>query len=569
MSSIDAAAIIAATKTATAQLTAPEAPYAMQETSYRGISYRQYVNAPKSFRELLDAGRVHGETTFVDYNGDTRNFVEFFAEVDAIAVQMVAELGVGKGDRVAVAMRNYPEWLSSFAAAASLGAVVVPLNSWGRREELVYALNHSGAKVVFCDRERYDHIADDAAELGFKIVVVRSDAELNSNARHFAEFIAGGEGKQPTFFDVGDDDPALLMYTSGTTGLPKGALSTQRAVCQAVYNLECQATISAMTNPKAIEAMFSGGHAPTSLVGFPLFHVSGCHAQFLLSVRGGRKLVLMYKWDAAEAIRLTALHKVTILSLTPTQLIDFFELAKSTGADISSLCSLGSGGSASPPKVLRLADDVLGSPYFGGGYGMTESNAVCASATGDAYRAKPGCSGIVAPIVDVESRDENGNVVPAGEPGELWIKSITCISEYLNNPEATAKTFADGWMATGDIGYVDDDGFIFIVDRAKDMVIRGGENIACGEVEGCLVDHPAVQDVAVFGIPHERLGEELAVVVQPKPGTAIDSEEVQAWVKDRLASFKVPSQVFISAEPLPRNVTGKLLKRNIREQFAG
>lgn len=559
--------IIAATHEAIAQLTAAGAPYEIEQGSYRGIDYRQFKNAPTSMRELLDVGRNHGDAEFAEYDGDTLSFDQFFADVDAIAVQLVQQLGIGKGDKVAVAMRNYPEWMTSFAAAVSLGAVAVPINSWGQRDELVYALKHSGARVVFCDQQRFDHIKADLESLDLQAVVVRADGELGPRAAHYQAFLEGGRGQQPIWFDVEQDDPALLMYTSGTTGLPKGVLSTQRAVCQSIFNFECQGTVSAMTNPKAIEAMFSAGHTPVSLVGYPLFHVSGCHAQFMLSLRGGRKMVLMYKWDPVEAVRIVEQEKITILSLTPTQLVDFFDEANRSGADISSLSSLGSGGSATPPRVLRMADELLGRAYFGAGYGMTESNATCAGTTGDGYRAKPGASGMLSPIVEVQSRDEEGKVVPAGEPGEIWIHSITCMSEYLNNPEATAKTLVDGWMATGDIGFVDEDGFIFIVDRAKDIVIRGGENIACGEVESCLVDHPAVQDAAAFGVPHERLGEELAVALHPSGDADIDEDDIKQWVKQRLAGFKVPAHVYISEAPLARNVTGKLLKKQIKEQF--
>lgn len=550
------------------QLMQPGLPYETERIVVDGVDYTAYKSAPRTLKEALDVGRDHGENPFIIYEQETFSFSEFFAQADAISHQLAHRHGVEKGDRVAIAMRNYPEWMMVFTAVVSLGAIVVPLNSWGQKAELEYGLTDSGASVVFCDEQRYQHIADSLPDIKVKAVVARTTlTELAPGAEHYSDFIAGGLGQTPPVFDCDTDDPVMIMYTSGTTGLPKGALSSHRNIIQALINFEFHATSSAMVNPDVIEKMMTCGFPPTSLLAVPLFHVSGCHALFMLSVRGGRRVVMMYKWDPKKALELIERERITILSAVPSMVIDVLEHPDFDKTDTSSLISFGGGGTASPPKFARLVYDKVDKPYPGAGYGMTETNATCSNCTGAAYRYKPTSAGILSPIVEFKTVDENGRELPRGEKGEIWLKAPTVIKGYWNKPEANAKAFRDGWVATGDIGYIDQENFVFIVDRVKDMVIRAGENIASAEIEACISEMSAVHEVAAFGVPHDTLGEELAVAITPHVGSAVDEQAVRDYVKARLAGFKVPSYVWVRDSDMPRNPTGKILKKQVQQDF--
>ena len=553
---------------ASSQLTQDGAPYALTNLSVGGNNYRIYQDAPATMREALAVGRNHGEACFLEYESETWSFDRFYEHVDAIAYQLVNRYNIQKGDRIAIAMRNFPEWMTAYVAVGTLGAVVVPLNSWGQKEELEYGLSDCGAKAVFCDQQRYNHIADSLVSMDLKAIVARpTEAITGDNAESYDNFIEGiGKVEAPSF-EVDSEDPAMIMYTSGTTGKPKGVVSSHRNIIQAIYNFECGAISSAMANPKAIEAMFASGNPSSSLLAVPLFHVSGCYAMFLLSLRGGRKIVMMYKWDAGKALELIEEKKITTLSAVPTMVMDVLDHPNFDNTDTSSLFSLGGGGAACPPRFSELAHEKIDNVYAGTGYGMTENNATCSNCTGEAFRYKPRSSGVLSPIVEFKTCDEEGNDLPKGATGEIWIRSATVAQGYWNKPEATAETFIDGWVVTGDIGYIDDENFVFIVDRAKDIIIRGGENISAAEVEGCLHDHPSVWEVAAISVPHDTLGEELGVVLNTKENQSITPDEVQAFVKERLAGYKVPSKVWVIDETMPRNATGKILKKVLQEQY--
>lgn len=560
--------ILQALQEAEQQLTAPGLPWELGDIEVGGRQYRGYSNAPSSMRELLDAGRAHGEACFIQYQDDQWSFDDFFARADAVSQQLRARFDIQPGDRIAIAMRNYPEWMTAYVGIVNLGAVVVPLNSWGQAADLEYGLRDCGASLVFCDEARYRLIDSLLPTIKCRAVVARSTGDLADEAVSWETLMDAGMGQAPEYFERSADDAAMIMYTSGTTGNPKGAVSSHHNICQAITNFEYHATQSAMANPEAIEQMFAGGFAPNSLLAVPLFHVSGCYALFLLSLRGGRKLTMMYKWDAGEALKLIESERITALSAAPSMVLDVLEHPEFENTDTSSLFALGAGGSACPPKFRDLITSKFDAVYAGAGFGMTESNASCSNCVGKAYWYKPTSSGIRSPITEFKTVDSEGNTLPAGEQGEICIRGPMIAQGYWNKPEATAETFVDGWLHTGDVGYIDDEDFVFVVDRIKDMVIRGGENIYCIEVESCLSSHPAIQDVAAFGLPHDSLGEELAVAIYPKPKQSLDAEGVQAFAAEQLAHFKVPSHVFISDEPLARNATGKLLKNAIKASLS-
>ena len=539
------------------QLTGPGAPFELGGNEAEGF---HYLGAPQTLKDALDAGRAHGDREFLVYEGERRSFSDLFAEADALAAAMQAQ-GVSKGDRVAIAMRNYPEWMAAFIAIPSIGAVVVPVNSWGQPSDVAFAVQDSGARFVFCDQQRYDGVADIFEAEGIQAIIARpANAD---DPMGLPSFVADYVGATPEPVAIDTEDLTLIMYTSGTSGKPKGAASTNRAICQAVFNMECNAMASAMTNGETIGAMLEKGFEPTGLLAVPLFHVSGLHAQFLASLRGGRRIVMMYKWDVDKALDYVEQERVTAIGAAPVMILDLLESPRFSEADTDSLFSLGVGGAATPPKIGKLLAEKLPQNFSGTGYGMTESNAQGASFTGKAWGFKPGSSGYPHPIAQFRVCNEHGDELPQGETGEIWLRSCTNVREYWNRPEANAEDFHDGWFKTGDNGYFDEDGFIFLSDRAKDMIIRGGENIYPVEIENELIEHEAVKELAVIGLPHERLGEEVCAVVHLH-GT-LSEVELLAFAKERLAGFKVPSKVIFTDQPLPRNAANKVLKPLLRK----
>ncbi|MCG3171249.1 MAG: Long-chain-fatty-acid--CoA ligase FadD13 [Pseudomonadales bacterium] len=551
-----------------ARITGPGAPFELVTETIDGRPYRLFRNAPRTLRELYAPAYAHGDKEFVVYEGERWSFARMLALADAIAHQLVHRSRAGKGDRVAIAMRNYPEWMAAYIGITSAGATVVPLNSWGRAQELEYALSDAGAKIVFCDRQRHDYVAPRAAALGLTLVVVRPGNEaLPPASLALADYIAGAENAPLPEVAIDPDDIAVIAYTSGTTGNPKGAVSTHRAVCQAITCFECSAMAQAMANHELIAAMMAKGFEPTSLLAVPLFHVSGCYAVFMTSLRAGRRIVIMFKWDVERALELVEQERVTNFTGAPSMLMDLLESPDFDRHDTRSLSAMGAGGAATPPKIGLLMSRRVEGALPGTGWGMTETNALGSSFSGNAFHEHIASAGFVQPVIELSFRDEDGNEMPPGEPGHIWVHSVCLIKEYWNRPDANAKEFRDGWFNSGDIGYLGADGYLYLTDRAKDMVIRGGENIFPLEIEKTLMDAPDVLEAVGFGVPDEQWGEELALVVRLKQPGTLDAAAVRTFLGQRLAAFKVPRYVDFTAEPLPRNATHKVLKKEVRQAF--
>lgn len=545
---------------AASQLTQQGAPFELSQKSIDGVNFRSYSNAPRNMRELLAPGRAHGDAAFLQYEGETWSFTDFFAKVDGLTAALNDHYHIEKGQRVAIAMRNYPEWMVAYAAIACSGAIAVPLNSWWHANELQYALEDCDASLVFCDEQRAGTITAD-----IPIIVARATTDNDAFTR--IEQLYSHSLNAETQCDLDENDAAMIMYTSGTTGKPKGALSTQDAVCHAVMNFECSGMYSAMANPHYIEYMMGAGVAPVALLAVPLFHVSGCYPVFLMNLRAGRKIVMMYKWDAGQALRLLAKHGVTIFSGAPSMLLDLFRHPDFEKTDTSHLSGVGAGGSAMSPTQVQGLFDKLDNPFPGAGYGMTETNGNGTTINGDALKLHPNSAGQATPIVDIKVCDSSGKTLATGERGEVWIKSLSNASSYWNKAQATIETFKEGWVLSGDVGYLDEDGFLFIVDRIKDMVIRGGENIYCVEIEAVLAEIDGISEGVAIGVAHETLGEELALVIRLETNNALTAEHILTHFKERVAAFKVPRFVkFIDTE-LPRNATGKVLKKQLSEEL--
>ncbi|HEY9219289.1 MAG TPA: class I adenylate-forming enzyme family protein [Phenylobacterium sp.] len=546
---------------ALAQLTGPELPYELVEIEALGRRVRAFKNAPENLRALFEAGR--SDLPFIVYEDERLTFEEAWLASQRLAAAMVADYGVEKGDRVAISMRNYPEWILGFMAATSVGAVAVAMNALWQPHEMEYGLNDSGAKLLLADQERLDRLAAcEAPPARLGVIAVRATKPLAPGIRSFDEVMAGTTAAAPPERQVGPDDDAIMLYTSGSTGHPKGAVSTHRNIMSALLSWELDAQAGMLAGFAPAE----GGPQPAALLAIPLFHVSGLHVSLLQSFRGQRRLVLMYKWDPVRAVELIEREQITGFNAPPAVTGDLVQIARREGRDLGSLVAVGGGGASRAPEQVRAIDAAFPNAAPNTGWGMTETNAIGVSIAGADYLAHPASSGRVSAVLDIRIVDEDGVEQPTGARGELQIRGASIMRGYWNRPDANAETFVDGWMRTGDVAYVDEEGFVYIVDRIKDLVIRGGENIGCGAVEAALLEHPDVLEASVYGVPDERLGEEVgATLYARKP---IDEGELRAFLEPRLARFEIPRHFHVSDAPLPRIASGKIFKRQLRDEAA-
>ncbi len=551
---------------ACAAVCAPGTMFETAEVDVFGIPTTTFVHAPSNIRALFDLAAVRDDD-FVVYEDERWTMPDVLAHAGQIGHALANDFGVAKGDRVAIAMRNFPEWISTFVAITSIGAVAVPLNAWWQTDELVFAIEDSGARVVLADDDRLRRLEDAApGTVDAAVIAVRSTAELPDGVVRLEDVLT--EGATMPEVDIGADDDVTILYTSGTTGRPKGAVSTHRALLNSLLAFAARAAVGALREPDVASERGAAPSAPVFMLPVPLFHVTGLVPVMLGSFVSGAKLVMTHRWDPDRALELIERERVTNFVGVPTMSWDLLEAPTFSDRDTSSLRSVGGGGAPMPPELVKRIEASFSHGRPGLGYGMTETNAYGPQNAGDDFVANPTSTGRCVPVMSVRVTDPDGNELPTGETGEIWFRGPMLIRGYWNRPEATAETIVDGWLRTGDIGRLDDERFVYVSDRAKDMVLRGGENIYCAEVEASIYEHPAVYECAVYGVPHDRLGEEVAVHVMVKAGSTLDADELQRFLGARIASFKVPSVITIVEEPLPRNASGKILKRDLRDSLS-
>ncbi len=545
---------------AIAELTAPGQPYELQDVVIQGRRLRIFANAPASLRALFES--TASDLPAIRYEDEQYSFAQAWVAAARIAHVLVHDCGVLPGDRVAISMRNYPEWMLAFNAATSIGAIAVAMNSHWQADELAYGLRDSGAKVLLADQERLDRLAAAGELPGLQVLAVRPTKPLAPGVRMLADLTAAtGVVAMPAAL-IAPDDPAMILYTSGSTGHPKGVLSSHRNIVTALLSWELDRCVgeraSGITPPvPAVQ--------PGTLLAVPLFHATGLHASYLAGFRAQRRLVAMYRWDVEEAARLIDRDQLSSVIAPAAMTGDLVRVAQAGRHSLASLQVVGGGGAPrAPAQVAQIAR--IGQALPGTGWGMTETNAIGCGIGGQDYLDRPASSGRSAVVLDLKVIDEQGQALPAGERGELLVRGSSLFQGYWNRPEVNAQVFIpdpDGdWFRTGDVAYVDDEGFIFIVDRIKDLIIRGGENIGCGQVEAALLMHPQVHEAAVYAVPDERLGEEVGATVHGDP--ALDVDALRDFLAQHLARFELPRYIVKSETPLPRTPSGKVLKRQIR-----
>ena len=550
-------------------LTAPGMRFEMEEVDIRGVRLRTWKNAPPNLRAIALLGQSHGAREFVIYEDERMTYDAWFRAVARLAHEFQAR-GVKKDDRVALAMRNLPEWPVVFFAAVTIGAICVPLNAWWTGDELAFGLSNSGTKLLVCDEERWDRLKDRRNDFSCVNHTFVTRAEHPLNGADTLESVIGTPKQyaslpETTLPDVEilPEDDATIFYTSGTTGRPKGALGTHRNLCTNIlssgYNAGCAVLRRGEPLPEP--------QPKTGLTVIPLFHVTACSAGLMGNIAAGNTMVYMYKWDPVEAFKIIEREKVSSTGGVPTIAWQLLEHPERKNYDLSSIEAIAYGGAPAAPELVRKIREVFGA-LPGNGWGMTETMATVTGHSSEDYLNRPDSCGPPVAVADLKIMSEDGSrELPTGEIGELWARGPMVVKGYWNNPEATAETFVDGWVKTGDLARLDEEGWCYIADRAKDMIIRGGENIYSSEVENVLYDHPAVTDAALIGLPHQQLGEEPAAVVHLAPGMQASEAELQEWVAERLAKFKVPVRIAFTPDTLPRNANGKILKKELSSFF--
>jgi long-chain acyl-CoA synthetase len=553
-----------------AGLTAPGAPFELRTVDIGGSPRRVFCNAPQTLGDIYRAAAQYEARVLTVADGAYMTYGDALRKAAALGQFIARSVGEPlRGARIAIAMHNRPEWMLAFIAVTSLGASAVLINSRGTAAEINAALDETGAALVIADEQRAQLASADGRAR--RLIVARaanSTQPLPAQWTDFESAIANWETATLTPAPVEPEDEAVVMFTSGTTGGAKGALLSHRSVLTGLMNIQYSMAVvgAQLTALYGAEAMAAAAQRqPSALLSVPLFHSSGCYAVFLSNFMRGGKIVILPKWNAEQAVDLIEREQVAAFSGSPTMLWDLLRSDRA-GRDLGALISVGIGGQALQPQLMREIIAAFPRAILGAGYGMTEVNGSVCMVAGRELLERPTTSGRIIPSAEVKIVDDDGAEVPTGGIGEIWVRGAMLMHGYCNRPEATAEVLRDGWLRTGDLARLDADGYLHVVDRKKDIVISGGENISLTEVEGAVIEHSAVAEAAAFGIADDRLGERLVMAVVVKAGHDLDAETLKQHVAQQLAIYKVPREVFFCG-PLQRNALGKVNRNELRRQF--
>ena len=535
----------------------------------------EFKNAPPTLAAYFALMLQHSDKTFLVFQNERYSFQEVWDRSNNLAGALQAE-GIKAGDRIVIAMRNYPEWIFDFIGTTIAGAIAVPLNAWWQGGELETAIKDARASLAIVDLERHQRLQDAGASI--RQVVVRGEGAGTSTTR-YEEFEDLGEAA-PLPVAVAPDVDATIFYTSGSTSYPKGAVSTHRALSNAMLNFAAygmaQQTVDDQNRESgAADSVLDSDSGsdpvqPAALLTVPLFHVTGCHSIFMISVLIGRKVVMLDKWNPEDALAMIERERVTSFMGVPTMSRELTEHKNASNYDLSSLVEINAGGAARPEGHLRRLQDRYPSIRAGMAYGLTETNGTGAINNREGYSLRPASTGrALKPLAELAIVDEAGNEMPDGQVGEVAVRAVTLASGYWNRPRDTANAFLrDGWFRTGDVGYLDAE-YLTIVDRKKDMILRGGENIACQEVEAAILADQQVLEACVFSVPDDRLGEAVCATIFVEDSKQFDENRLRQSLQTSLAAFKHPQKFILSDVPLPRLGSGKIDKRTIKNQHNG
>ena len=551
-------------KAAWAALTAPGADFEVTTTNVRGVDIKTYANALTNLRDAWVSTAAYAEREYIVYEDERLTYAQAHEHVNSLGNWLIGQ-GVQPGDRVAIAMRNYPEWILSYWAILSVGATVVGMNAWWTGPEMLYALEDSTPKAIIADEERLATLNSIRAKLANLVVIGVRVPGSPADVTPWSDVIADPTPMPEIAIDP--DSDACIFYTSGTTGNPKGAQLTHRGCTTNIWSLMFAAALQrVLAVQKGLIEADAEPPVPSALVTTPLFHVTANNCVAHGTTLAGGKLTHMYKWDAGVALKLIEQEKISALSGVPVMAREVISHPDFATTDTSSLMTLGGGGAQLQPDLVGKIDEQVATARPNTGYGMTETCGIITSIGADYFVDKPASCGPAMPAYETKVVDpETGEERATGEAGELWVRGGHVIRGYLNRPDATAETIVDGWLRTGDMAREDEDGFLYIVDRIKDMVLRGGENIYCAEVESAIFDHQAVAECTVFGVEDDRLGEEVGAAIYLSPGQTANADEIRDHLLNQLAKFKIPRYIWFTDTALPRNASGKFLKRELRE----
>jgi acyl-CoA synthetase (AMP-forming)/AMP-acid ligase II len=539
-------------------LIGPGGPFEVEEVVLDGVPRRVFVRAPRTILDTFAMGAAHADLVHLVHDDERLTFADVRTQAFALAEQLRTTFRVQRGDRVAIAMRNLPEFVIGFWGAALLGAIVVPLNSWWTGAELSYALDNAGAAVAFLDDERLARVADHGRPEHTHLVSVRSD-RTDADAP-FAELVRGAPLPDDAVAPLEPDDPVTILYTSGTTGRPKGALGTNRNHLHNIWNMAFGAAREATIIGRAP----APARQPATLAAQPMFHIGGI-AAIIGSPMGGSKILIMRKWDLERALQLAVDEGLTAFGGVPAIARQIIEHPGLEALDLD-VRGFPMGGAAVPPDLPVKARQRFGEHIqLLNGYGLTETTSAVVTNVGVEFVEHPDSVGRPNLTADLKVVDPEGRELGVGEVGELAFRSPQVVQGYWGDEAATKAVFVDGWFHSGDVGYVDTDGYVYVVDRIKDVVIRGGENVYCAEVEAVLFEHPDVADVAVVGVAEPTLGERVCAVVVARPGSTLDLNDLRSFATEQLAAFKCP-EALVLVDELPRTATEKVAKNVLRDR---